>query len=84
MKQSEISKLNLKDLDAKIIELKKKLFDLKIWRHLRLSLMLSFLIICRILLFWAVSKLSSSFLKYAQEYCLLGSKNKSYKSSLIS
>ena len=29
MKQSEISKLNLKDLDAKIIELKKKLFDLK-------------------------------------------------------
>ena len=29
MKQSEISKLNLKDLDAKIIELKKKLYDLK-------------------------------------------------------
>lgn len=29
MKQSEISKLNLKDLEIKIIELKKKLFDLK-------------------------------------------------------
>ena len=29
MKQSEVSKLNLKDLDAKIIELKKKLFELK-------------------------------------------------------
>ena len=29
MKQSEISKLNLKDLEIRIIELKKKLFDLK-------------------------------------------------------
>ena len=29
MKQSEISKLNMKDLEAKIIELKKKLFDLR-------------------------------------------------------
>lgn len=29
MKQSEISKLNLKDLEVKISELKKKLFDLK-------------------------------------------------------
>ena len=29
MKQSEVSKLNLKDLESKIIELKKKLFDLK-------------------------------------------------------
>ncbi len=29
MKQLEISKLNIKDLEAKIIELKKKLFDLK-------------------------------------------------------
>ena len=29
MKQSEISKLNLKDLEVKITELKKKLFDLK-------------------------------------------------------
>ena len=29
MKQSEISKLNLKDLEVKIIELKKKLFDLR-------------------------------------------------------
>ena len=29
MKQSEISKLNLKDLEAKISELKKKLFDLR-------------------------------------------------------
>ena len=30
MKLSEISKLNLKDLDIRIIELKKKLFDLKL------------------------------------------------------
>ena len=29
MKQLEISKLNIKDLEAKIIELKKKLFDLR-------------------------------------------------------
>ena len=29
MKQSEISKLNIKDLEVKISELKKKLFDLK-------------------------------------------------------
>ena len=29
MKQLEISKLNIKDLEVKIIELKKKLFDLK-------------------------------------------------------
>ena len=29
MKQLEISKLNIKDLETKIIELKKKLFDLK-------------------------------------------------------
>jgi len=29
MKQAEISKLNLKDLEVKISELKKKLFDLK-------------------------------------------------------
>jgi len=29
MKQTEISKLNLKDLEAKISELKKKLFDLR-------------------------------------------------------
>ena len=29
MKQAEISKLNLKDLEIRIIELKKKLFDLK-------------------------------------------------------
>ena len=29
MKQSEISKLTLKDLEIRIIELKKKLFDLK-------------------------------------------------------
>ena len=29
MKQSEISKLNLKDLEIRIIELKKKLFDLR-------------------------------------------------------
>ena len=29
MKQTEISKLNLKDLEVKISELKKKLFDLK-------------------------------------------------------
>ena len=29
MKQSEISKLDLKDLESKVIELKKKLFELK-------------------------------------------------------
>ena len=29
MKQTEISKLNLKDLEIKISELKKKLFDLR-------------------------------------------------------
>lgn len=29
MKQLEISKLNIKDLEVKIIELKKKLFDLR-------------------------------------------------------
>ena len=29
MKQSEITKLNLKDLEAKISDLKKNLFDLK-------------------------------------------------------
>ena len=29
MKQTEISKLNLKDLEVKIRELKKKLFDLR-------------------------------------------------------
>jgi len=29
MKQSEVSKLDLKDLEAKVIELKKKLFELK-------------------------------------------------------
>ena len=29
MKQLEISKLNIKDLETKIIELKKKLFDLR-------------------------------------------------------
>ena len=29
MKQAEISKLNLKDLEVKISELKKKLFDLR-------------------------------------------------------
>ena len=29
MKQTEISKLNLKDLEVKISELKKKLFDLR-------------------------------------------------------
>ena len=29
MKQKEISKLNLKDLEVKISELKKKLFDLR-------------------------------------------------------
>ncbi len=29
MKQNEISKLNLKDLEVKISELKKKLFDLR-------------------------------------------------------
>ena len=29
MKQSEISKLDLKDLQSKVIELKKKLFELK-------------------------------------------------------
>ncbi len=29
MKQSEISKLDLKDLEAKVIELKQKLFELK-------------------------------------------------------
>ena len=29
MKQSEISKLDLKDLGSKVIELKKKLFELK-------------------------------------------------------
>ena len=29
MKQLEISKLNLKDLEIRIIELKKKLFDLR-------------------------------------------------------
>ena len=29
MKQTEISKLNLKDLEAKISELKKRLFDLR-------------------------------------------------------
>ena len=29
MQQSEVSKLDLKDLEAKVVELKKKLFELK-------------------------------------------------------
>jgi large subunit ribosomal protein L29 len=33
MKQSEIIKLNINDLETKIIELKKKLFDLKMSSH---------------------------------------------------
>tara|TARA_A200000113_G_C8863295_1_gene354010 strand:+ start:474 stop:674 length:201 start_codon:yes stop_codon:yes gene_type:complete len=33
MKQSEITKLNINDLETKIIELKKKLFDLKMSSH---------------------------------------------------
>jgi large subunit ribosomal protein L29 len=33
MKQSEIINLNINDLETKIIELKKKLFDLKMSSH---------------------------------------------------
>ena len=48
------------------------------------DLILSFFIMWSILFSWAFSKDSFSFLKYAQEYCLFLSKNKSYNFSEIS